>query len=185
MEDFFEQPGAPVPGPVSEPDSAPAEPVPAGAPAPACKYSEDALRALTQEVEGLKDLFVRRLMDDKQKSELIHTLSEEARFAFVEPFLAELILLLDRLERTEDETAASAGEELYSILNRRGIARIEVKNEFDPALYKAVRVKEDPSVSGLRVTHVIRNGYTMAGRVIRPAEVAVARPPKNSPAQGS
>lgn len=177
MEDFQEQQTVPGPEPVSEPESA----VP---PAPVCRYSEDALRALTEEVAGLKDLFVRRLMDDRQKSELIRVLSEEARFAFAEPFLAELILLLDRLERTGDETAASAGEELYGILSRRGVSRIEVRSEFDPALCKAVRVTEDPAADGLRVTHVIRSGYTWSGRVVRPAEVAVARPPRQAPAQG-
>ena len=148
-----------------------------------CKYDGTALAELKEEVAGLKDLFVRRLNEDKQKAELIRTLSDGASFAFTEPFVSAIVLLLDRIERTDDDFVRSVSEELYGIINRRGVVRIEVKAEFDPALYKAVRVTEDIGISKALVTHIVRSGYTFSGRVLRPAEVAVAVPPRAKTAE--
>lgn len=78
-------------------------------------HDEESLRELREEVAALRDLFIRRLMEDKQKTELIKSLEDGARFAFIEPFLYELILLLDRLDRAEDEFSKSVRDELFDI----------------------------------------------------------------------
>lgn len=129
-----------------------------------------------EDVSYLRDLFVRRLNDDKQKNAVIQKLAEGASFAFIEPFLYDIILLLDRLEKSKDDFVLSAYEELFGIINRRGVERIKVTREFDPSLYKAVKVVEDPTAETLYVSGIIRNGYTFSGKVIRPAEVVVVKP---------
>lgn len=134
------------------------------------------LSEVKEEIGFLKDLFVRRLNDDKQKAQLINSLDAGARFAFIEPFLTDIILVLDRLEKQEDEFTKSVYDELYDILNRRGVERITVTNEFDSALNKAVKCRENPDVESVIVTQVVRNGYVFSGKVIRPAEVVVDRP---------
>ena len=131
---------------------------------------------LKEDVAYLRDLFVRRLNDDKQKSAMIQKLAEGATFAFVEPFLYDIILLLDRLEKSSDDFVLSVYEELYGIINRRGVEQIKVTKEFDPALFKAVKAVEDPKAKSLFVSETIRNGYTFSGIVIRPAEVVVTKP---------
>ncbi len=143
-----------------------------------CKFNEAALNELKQQIAGLQDLFVRRLYDDKQKTALISSLEEKASFAYVEPFVSDIILVLDRLDKAAPESlefASSIAEELYEILNRRGVERIKVTQKFDPALNKAVRVENDDTVDVPRVTKIIRHGYTFGGKVVRPAEVVVAR----------
>ncbi len=171
---------APGPEPLPKTEAA-AEAAGESAAEPKVVYTHDekSLQELRQELASLRDLFTRRLMEDKQKTELIKTLGDGARFAFVEPFLYELILLLDRLDRAEDEFSGSVRDELFDILQRRGLERIEVKKEYDPRLYKAVRVTESAEVSALTVTGVVRRGYMFSGRVVRPAEVVVARPGKS------
>lgn len=134
------------------------------------------LSAAREDISYLRDLFVRRLNDDKQKNAVIQKLAEGATYAFIEPFLYDIILLLDRLEKSNDDFVASVNEELYGILNRRGVEKIKVTREFNPALYKAVKVSEDPAADMLYVTGIIRNGYTFSGKVVRPAEVAVIKP---------
>ena len=142
-----------------------------------CKYDGVAFRELVEEVAGLKDLFVRRLNEDKQKTELIKILKDGMSFAFTEPFISDIILLLDRLDKAaNDDFVRSVSEELYGIIHRRGVDRIEVMSKFDPAMNKAVRVTEDTNAHELSVTHIIRNGYTFSGRVLRPAEVVVVKP---------
>lgn len=143
-----------------------------------CKFNEAALNEIKQQIADLQDLFVRRLYDDKQKAALISSLEEKASFVYIEPFLSDVILVLDRLEKARPENqefASSIAEELYEILNRRGMERINVTQKFDPALNKAVRVENDETADTLRVEQIIKNGYTFSGRVIRPAEVVVAR----------
>jgi len=134
------------------------------------------LGEIREELFILKDLFVRRLHDDKQKSQMIHTLDEGARFAFIEPFLTDLILVLDRLEKKDDDFARSVYEEIYDILHRRGVERINVTEGFNPALYNAVKSNDNPEIASVAVTGIVRNGYTLSGRVIRAAEVIVDRP---------
>ena len=84
--------------------------------------------------------------------------------------------MLDRLEKSQDDFCKSVSEELYEILHRRGVERIDVQETFNPALYKAVRVTTDVKVDMIRVVGVVRQGYTFSGKVIRPAEVVVAKP---------
>lgn len=137
------------------------------------------LGEIKEELGILKDLFIRRLNDDKQKSQLIHTLDSGARFAFIEPFLADIILVLDRLEKSDDDFIQSVYEEIYDILYRRGVERITVSEKFNPALYKAVKRNENPNIHSVSVTGIIRNGYTFSGKVIRAAEVIVDVPVKS------
>ena len=113
-------------------------------------------------------------MNDKQKAELIQTLTAGANFACIEPFLYDLILLLDRIDGSDDELVQSVQEELMEILERRGVEKIE----FDPRLCKAVRVVESEDAGAMRIGGVLRSGYTFAGRVVRPAEVVVIKPKK-------
>lgn len=149
---------------------------------PQCNFDKSLLAEIKEEVAGLRDLFVRRLNEDKQKVELIKTLSDGASFAFVEPFISDIILLLDRLEKSNEDFVCSVREELYDIIHRRGTERITVSADYNPALYKAVRVTEDANAVELKVTGIVRNGYTFSGRVIRPAEVVVVKPlPCNIP----
>ena len=131
---------------------------------------ENELHELRSELTALRDLFSRRLMNDKQKAELIQTLTAGANFACIEPFLYDLILLLDRIDGSDDE--------LVQILERRGVEKIEVASEFDPRLCKAVRVVESEDAGAMRIGGVLRSGYTFAGRVVRPAEVVVIKPKK-------
>ena len=138
------------------------------------KLSEE-LAHINENIAYLRDLFVRRLNDDKQKNNLIQQLSNGASFAFIEPFLSDIILLLDRLEKSEDDFVESVREELYGIISRRGVERIQVGTDFNPNLYKAVKINEVPGREGLQVSGIIRNGYTFSGKVIRPAEVIIER----------
>ena len=131
---------------------------------------ENELHELRSELTALRDLFSRRLMNDKQKAELIQTLTAGANFACIEPFLYDLILLLDRIDGSDDELVQSVQEELMEILERRGVEKIEVASEVDP------RLSED--AGAMRIGGVLRSGYTFAGRVVRPAEVVVIKPKK-------
>jgi len=128
---------------------------------------ERELISIKEELIGLKDLFIRRLNDDKQKAHLISVLEEEAKFAFIEPFISDIILVLDRIENVEDDFAKSIYDELYDILNRRGVERISVVSEFDPALFKAMKTQKNPNVDTVKISKLVSpEGYLITDRVV-------------------
>jgi len=135
---------------------------------------EEVLSELKNEVYQLKDLFYRRLMNDKQKAELIGTVSGLAQFSVLEPFLSDIFLLMDRVEQQDNEFAESVRDELYEILNRRGVERINTEDNFSPEQHRAMRAEESDTSAG-SIIGVVRNGYTFNGKVVRPADVVVAK----------
>jgi molecular chaperone GrpE len=71
-------------------------------------------------------------------------------------------------------------EQMEAILARHGARRVGRPGDpFDPRLHDAVAVREDENVSGPTVVEVVRAGFTIGERVLRPAQVVVARPPES------
>jgi molecular chaperone GrpE len=65
---------------------------------------------------------------------------------------------------------------LQSILESEGIKRIEAEGQmFDPNFHEAIGEEHADGAQSGQVTAVIRNGYMLGDKVIRPAMVRVAR----------
>jgi molecular chaperone GrpE len=74
------------------------------------------------------------------------------------------------------------GQKLRTILEQQGLVRIgEVGEEFDPREHDAVAAQETTEFKEGRITSVFRAGYRLNDRVIRPAQVVVARAPGSGP----
>lgn len=145
---------------------------------------EERLDRLIGEVADLKDLFLRRLMDDKVKTAVIAQLKENN--AALQKMLDEkavlnlvkdILIVCDRIDAQPevDDLTASVEDELLEILARRDFFRMEVEECFDPALHNAVgTVPATDGVQDKTIIKVVRNGYMFRERVIRPADVIVA-----------
>ncbi len=70
-------------------------------------------------------------------------------------------------------------DELMKALQSHGIRRVEpsVGDEFDPNRHEAVLRQPAGDVEPGHVLSVVRSGYAMDDRVLRPARVIVAAPP--------
>jgi molecular chaperone GrpE len=70
-------------------------------------------------------------------------------------------------------------------MEKHGIARIEAQGQkFDPNLHQAMFELPDPSVPAGTVVQIVQPGYTLGGRVLRPALVAIAKGgPKAAPSE--
>jgi molecular chaperone GrpE len=106
--------------------------------------------------------------------------------AAVEPFLARLLEVLDEFElalvaaeqQPELEKFRHGVEMVYaklaSVLRDEGLERIDAEGKpFDPELHEAlfsVEGEGEPFVSD-----VLRSGYTLRGRVVRPSGVKIER----------
>ena len=104
--------------------------------------------------------------------------------------LRQILPVLDDLERAlahvPDELAEDGwaqgvrmiGQKLSGILENRGLKRIGVEGEpFDPYVHEAVAYEEHPEYEEGQVAGVFRPGYQLHERVLRPAQVVVARAP--------
>ena len=146
--------------------------------------SDELLNKTYDEVVALKDLFLRRLMDDKvkmaslaqlkdQNEQLQKQLDDKALYGFIK----EILLICDRIDaQTEiDSLTESVEHEIIDLLARREIYRMEQSTIFDPRYHNAVgtvvATEEYPEKS---VVRVVRNVYLIKDKVFRPADVVVA-----------
>ena len=63
-------------------------------------------------------------------------------------------------------------KQLHQVLQSEGLDEIGTDGQFDPTLHEAVdiRVGEDN-----KILEVIRKGYLLSGKVLRPAQVVVGK----------
>lgn len=94
--------------------------------------------------------------------------------------LTELLPTLDDVERARehgelDGAFRTVGEGLEATLTRLGLERFGAAEEpFDPTLHEALTTESRDEVSEPTVVAVYQPGYRFAGRILRPARVAVA-----------
>ena len=142
------------------------------------------LEEIKTEVANLTDLFRRRLMDDKAKNALYETLQEQAktsqdllRYRAFESLFREALLAIDRLqsEAITPELVESAVEELLEVFARRTLVPVDDSGEFDPRVHEAVKsIQASDQTAAGSIVAVHRAGYTLDGRLLRPAQVTVA-----------
>jgi molecular chaperone GrpE len=141
----------------------------------AARARDDLLR-VQAEMQNLR----RRTEQDIQKA---HKYGQEK-------FSAELLGVMDNLERTlaaagehEDEVVKAIydGVDLTiksftDCFSKFQIEAVDPLGEpFDPQLHQAMSLQENPDVEPNTVVAVMQKGYTLHGRVIRPAMVIVSK----------
>ncbi|ACV27816.1 nucleotide exchange factor GrpE [Kangiella koreensis] len=149
---------------------------------------EAELEAARQEAAENKDLALRT----KAEAENIRRRSENdvvsARKYAIEKFAVELLAVVDSIEQglqlkaeSEESKAIQDGMELtlkmtLSTLEKFGVEQLNPLEEvFDPQLHEAMTMVQSPEHESNTVIDVFQKGYTLNGRLIRPARVVVAQ----------
>jgi molecular chaperone GrpE len=97
--------------------------------------------------------------------------------------LVELLTILDDIDRAREHDELTGGfksvaEAIEATVDKLGLERYGTAGEpFDPNVHEALIHSEDDSVTETTCIAVLQPGYRYAGRVLRPARVAVADPP--------
>jgi molecular chaperone GrpE len=135
----------------------------------------------------LEDRYLRALadLDNYRKRSVRDT---ERRIADAsDGLLRNWLDVVDSIERalqlTADEREAAGlravHEQIQTILDRQGVARIGVAGEsFDPGRHEAIGVSETDEAPDRAIVDVAQPGYAVGDRVVRPARVIVARHPQ-------
>lgn len=117
--------------------------------------------------------------------------AENSRRFVLEKFAGELLAVLDSLERglaaisADDEAQKPAREgmaltlKLFAdALRRFGVEEIDPRGQlFNPQLHEAMAQVPSPDLAPNTVVEVLQKGFQLAGRLLRPAMVVVARAP--------
>jgi len=114
--------------------------------------------------------------------------SENARQFAIERFAGELLDVVDSLEMGLAASGASAEalregsgatlRQLVSALEKHGIAVVDPEGEpFDPQQHEAMTLQPSETAEPGSVMTVVQKGYTLNGRLLRPARVVVAAEP--------
>jgi len=96
--------------------------------------------------------------------------------------LTSLLPVLDDLDRARNHgdlvgPFAAVADQLNAALSKFGLAAFGEKGDpFDPTLHEAVSHMSSPDVTETTCVEVMRRGYLLGDRLLRPALVAVADP---------
>ena len=146
------------------------------------------LEKALEEVETHKDVAIRAKAESENiRRRAEREISNASKFA-LEKFAKEILAVVDSLEKAlehpvegEAQTAMREGIELtYKLLtdtlNKFAIEQISPLGEaFDPGLHEAMVMQESDEHEPNSVMHVIQMGYSLNGRLIRPARVIVSK----------
>ncbi|MCU4415029.1 nucleotide exchange factor GrpE [Acinetobacter sp. WU_MDCI_Axc73] len=121
---------------------------------------------------------------EAQKSvERIQRESEKHKETVLEKFAKELLDSVDNLERAiqaagNEETPVLEGvkltlKSLLSTLEKFGVVEADTQNGFNADLHQAVGI--DPNAKANEIGTVLQKGYTLNGRLLRPAMVMVGQ----------
>jgi molecular chaperone GrpE len=142
-------------------------------------------RDLQAELERLEGRYKRALADlDNYRKRSARDLERRVAES-TEALLRDWLESVDSVERAllmaEPDSPLTVGlnavlEQMEGILERQGVTRVgEVGERFDPERHEAVGVVASRDVPDRTIVEVARSGYALGDRVLRPAQVIVAR----------
>lgn len=144
---------------------------------------------LADEIGQFKDQAIRAQAEMQNIRRRAEMDVEKAHKFALEKFAKELLPVIDSLEKAieaEKESGAEAGPlregvEMTLSMFLSGIQKFNLEQvdpvgqPFDPALHEAMSMVEAPDAQSNTVIAAMQKGYTLSGRLIRPAMVIVAK----------
>lgn len=156
------------------------------------KAKDEEVAALRRELDGFKDLYLRKLADmDNLRKRLEREKDEYYQYALSD-LLTELLSILDNLERALERPEEEAdgrsfreGVELIyrmfkALLAKNGVQDMDTADKkFDPNIHHATSVEEVEGLEEPEIGEILQKGYFLNKRLLRPAMVKVLMPKKS------
>ncbi len=136
------------------------------------------VRVLQAELEEAKGKYLRALADYHNLEKRIQVSGEEAAKQATRKMVLRLLPFLDNLEKAEvfisDQGLKMIKDQFEKTLEAEGIEELDVLGkEFDPE--EAEAIDTVPGEEDNIVAEVVHRGYSLYGKVIRPAQVKVTK----------
>lgn len=161
-----------------------------GAPEKAIALDAEAeIKALREQVEAVEDRALRMQAEAQNMIRRAERDVENARKFALERFAAALLPVIDNLERAlaaigePDDATRSLVEgvqlthrSFLDVLQKFDVVAVDPAGQsFNPELHQAMSMIEAPEAAPNSVVAVMQKGYTLNGRLVRPAMVVVAK----------
>jgi len=156
------------------------------------KKRESEVMFLKKENARLREENLRKIADmENLRKRLAREKTEFYQYALSE-FLKELFTVLDNFERALEATDQASSksfregiEMIYKqyqdLLKKQGVEPVKIEEKkFDPRLHQAFMTEESEDVEEPEITEELQKGYTLHGRLLRPALVKVVVPKKDN-----
>lgn len=153
---------------------------------------EKEIAQLKNQVEELKDKFLRSLAELDNVRKRVEKEKEEYYQYALSDLLREILPIIDNFERAlktpEEETDGKTFKEgveliyrmLLNLLRKYGVTPIELQDKkFDPTIHHALASEESDEVSEPEIKEELQKGYLIHNRLLRPTMVKVIIPKKN------
>jgi len=149
---------------------------------------EEAMEALKSEREQLKSTLQRAQADlvnyrnraEAERNDLLKYGNSRLLVRLL-PILDDFNLALDQTPNSETPEPWLEGfrlihRKLHSLMDSEGVTQIDAEGKsFDPSEHEALAQQESADHEDGQVMSVVRDGYKLQGRVLRPAQVIVAK----------
>ena len=148
-----------------------------------------ALAAAEAKATENRDNYLRAVAEMENYRKRTERELENARKYAVERFAQDLVAVGDSLEAGIAAAASNPGpallegaqgtlKQLQSAFDKAGIKLIDPAGQpFDPQWHEAMLAQESPDQPADTVLSVIQKGYSLNGRLLRPARVVVSKAP--------
>jgi molecular chaperone GrpE len=157
--------------------------------APSTGGADEAPEDLSDELARIEDRYKRALADldnyRKRATREVDRRVAEAQEAALREWL-QIVDSVERAMRMQPEGPCYEGlrailQQMDTVLDRQGAQRIgTLGDQFDPERHEAVGVRASGEVPDRTIVEVQRSGFAQGDRVIRPAQVVVARTPEHA-----
>ena len=141
----------------------------------------DEMRMALQRVQA--DFVNYKRRSDQEREDMMGRLNA-GLITRILPVLDDLVMALGHVPEAPEGRAWADGmglinRKLHNILESEGASIIEAEgSEFNPSQHESLGFQESTTHPEGQVVSVVRSGYTLNGRVLRPAQVIVARNPE-------
>lgn len=154
------------------------------------------IAALQNELRDMKDRYLRSVAEaDNTRKRAEKAAHETAQFVY-QKFARDLLSVADNFRRALDalplaerkslpegtqsvlQGIEATERELLGVFERHGMVRLFPKGQkFDPHHHQAIAEAPSPDVPAGSVMDVMQAGFTLSGRLLRPAMVLVSKGP--------
>jgi len=145
--------------------------------------------SLAEQIDDLKDQAIRAKAEAQNVRRRAEQDVEKAHKFALEKFAKELLPIIDGLEKAVEAEVASENEmttfregvEMTLSMFTSGVKKFNLEqidpvgHPFDPSLHEAMSMVEAPDSEPNTVIASMQKGYTLSGRLIRPAMVMVSK----------
>ena len=154
------------------------------------KKKQDEVIALQQELDDIKNEFLRLAADKENLRKRLEREKNEFFQYALSDTLKDILIVLDNFERalsSETKTKKAGFQEgiemiykqLLDITKKHGVTPIKIEDKrFDPRLQQAFITEESDKIEEPQVSEELQPGYMLHDRLLRPAMVKVLVPKK-------